>query len=151
MMRKLTAVLLVLAAVAARAPAQESDAPQARFEAVDIYVDSGDVPLAAWQFELAAETGDVKIVGVEGGEHPAFAEPPYYDPAALKGGRIIIAAFSTGADLPTGRTRVARIHVRVAGAAVPEYVVKLQTAGSRTGERIEASAALTEGHDDEEA
>jgi hypothetical protein len=147
-MRKLTAVLLMLAVVAAAAPAQEepaADAPRVRFEAVDVYVDSGDVPLAAWQFELAAEVGDVTIVGVEGGEHPAFADPPYYDTAALMGGRIIIAAFSTDADLPTGRTRVARIHVQVTGPVVPEYAVKLQAAGSSSGERINAAASASKG------
>jgi hypothetical protein len=79
-----------------------------RFVALDIFVDSGATPLAAYQFELSASKGEIQIVGVEGGEHPAFAEPPYYDPAALQHERIIIAAFNTGTNtqLPVGKTRV---------------------------------------------
>ena len=55
-----------------------------RFAPVDVYLDSGSRPLAAYQFELKVTQGKVKIVGVEGGEHEAFREAPYYDPAALK-------------------------------------------------------------------
>lgn len=111
-----------------------------RFAAVDVYVDSGKKPLAAYQFELTASTGLFKIVGVEGGEHAAFAPPPYYDPAALSRDRIIIAAFNTGTDLPTGKTRVARIHVRVTGNEDPEYVVKLTVAAAANGELLSATA-----------
>jgi hypothetical protein len=116
-----------------------------RFEAVDVYVDSGDVPLAAYQFELKARGADVKIVGIEGGDDAAFAGPPYYDPAALMHGRVIIAAFSTDRDLPSGRVCVARVHVRVGGAGVPRYEVKLQVAASAGGERIAATAAVGQG------
>jgi hypothetical protein len=112
-----------------------------RFAAVDVYVDSGEKPLAAYQFELTAKTGSFKIVGVEGGEHAAFAPPPYYDPAALSRDRIIIAAFNTGTDLPTGKTRVARIHVRITGNEDPEYVVKLTVAAAANGEPLSATAA----------
>ena len=65
----------------------------------------------------ATTAGDVKLVGIEGGEHAAFAQPPYYDPKALLNERIVIAAFNTaGADkLPSGKTRVARLMVRVDG------------------------------------
>jgi hypothetical protein len=45
-----------------------------RFEAIDVFVDSGDQHLAAWQLELASRTKDVEIVGIEGGEHRAFEE-----------------------------------------------------------------------------
>jgi len=116
-----------------------------RFAWVDIYLDSGDVPLAAYQFELAAETGSFRIVGVEGGEHPAFAAPPYYDPAALAHDRILIAAFSTDDDLPTGHTRVARIHVQIAGDGTPDYVVKLTVAATADGSEIPAAVAAVAG------
>lgn len=123
------------------AGAERPDAP-IRFRAVDVVIDAGEQPLAAWQFELAAETGDAKIVGIEGGEHPAFAQPPYYDPAALANHRVIIAAFNTGRDLPVGKTRVARLHVQITGQAEPEYAVRLEAAASPTGERI-AAATIT--------
>jgi len=125
--------------------AAEAEKQPVRFEAVDVYVNSGNVPLAAYQFELSDERGSIKIVGVEGGEHPAFKEPPYYDPAALMKGRIIIAAFNTGKELPAGNTRVARVHVRVAGDEAPEYIIKLQVAASEEGKRISAKASVKRG------
>ena len=105
-----------------------------------IYLDSGDTPLAAYQFELKAKTGQIKIVGVEGGEHPAFREAPYYDPAALMHDRIIIAAFNTGTDLPHGRTRIATIHLQILGDAEPQYELKLVVAADRDAEEVPAEA-----------
>ena len=147
-MRRHVAVVLICMVALAGAAAQEA-APEAgpavRFEAVDVYVDSGTGALAAYQFELAAEVGEVKIVGIEGGEHAAFTDPPYYDPAALAHNRVIIAAFNTGADLPTGNTRVARIHVQVTGAEAPQYAIKLHVAASGDGKEIQATASVTGG------
>jgi hypothetical protein len=146
-MKRLTALLLVMLCVAVPTLAQEAaeDAARVRFAAVDVYVDSGRQPLAAYQFELKATAGDVQIVGIEGGEHAAFREAPYYDPAAMMQHRVIIAAFSTGKDLPTGRTRVARVHVRVAGATEPEYAIELEAAASPDGQRIDATASWEQG------
>jgi len=45
------------------------------FAAIDVIVDSGATPLAAYQFEMRSRTPGVEIVGIEGGEHSAFAEP----------------------------------------------------------------------------
>jgi hypothetical protein len=116
--------------------------PTIRFTYLDVYIDSKDQPLAAYQFELAAERGDVKIVGIEGGEHAAFKAPPYYDPAAMSQDHVILAAFNTGKDLPTGKTRVARVHVQVAGEAKPEYVIKLEVAASSEGQPISGATAM---------
>ena len=76
------------------------DVNEVRFRPLHIHIDAGDTPMAAFQLELTVKSGDAKIVGVEGAEHPAFARPPYYDPAALMSGRIILAAFSTAKELP---------------------------------------------------
>ena len=54
-----------------------------RVEALDIHVDSGAAPLAAWQIELTERNGRMTVVGVENGADAAFAEPPYYDRAAV--------------------------------------------------------------------
>ena len=116
-----------------------------RFAPVHVYLDSGDKPLAAYQFELKAVAGRIKIVGVEGGEHPAFQEAPYYDPAALMNGRIIIAAFNTGADLPQGRTRIAIIHLQILGDVEPEYDLKLTTAADAEDHEISAQLDLERG------
>ena len=135
-------VALLAACVWPQAPAQDSG--RVRFRAIDIIIDTGDAPLAAYQFELAAEMGTIAIIGIEGGEHPAFAEPPYYDAAALQKNHIIIAAFSTQKDLPAGKTRVARVHVRVTGDTEPQYVVALRVAASPDGTHIPATAAASE-------
>ena len=114
-----------------------------RFTAIDITIDSGNQPFAAYQFELLASGADAKIVGVEGGEHAAFREPPYYDPAALSQNRIIIAAFNTGRDLPSGKTRVARLHLQITGGE-PTYKVKLDVAGDSDGKPVTAKIDFTE-------
>jgi hypothetical protein len=128
-------------------PATQADV---RFASVDVYVDSGALPLAAYQCEIRATAGDVKVVGIEGNaEVAAFATPPYYDPKALLDKRLILAAFSTGTDLPTARTRVATIHVRIAGDVEPAYSIELTVAADADGHTIPATASVEGGtHDD---
>jgi len=125
---------------------QEEGVPEApdsvRFRAVDIYIDPANETLAAYQFELTANETQVKIVGVEGGDHPAFTEPPYHDPKALKSGRIVIAAFSTGEQLPDNRTRVARVHLMVSGDGEPDVTVKRIAFASASGQKISADVTL---------
>lgn len=116
-----------------------------RFAPLHIYVDSGSRPLAAYQFELKATTGQIKIVGVEGGQHAAFREPPYYDPAALAQDRIIIAAFNTGRDLPQGRTRIATVHLQIIGDAEPEYEIIPIAAADPDGREFPAELAFERG------
>jgi hypothetical protein len=121
-----------------------------RFKAIDIFIDSGETPLGAYQVEVKADTPadgratlpKVTLVGVEGGEHAAYRAPPHYDPAALHEDqlrdRIILAAFNTGADLPTGKTRIARIQVQVEGPD-PVYSVVVKAAGAADGTKINAT------------
>ena len=123
-----------------------------RFASLHIYLDSGSRALAAYQFELKATAGrpalakaGVKIVGVENGEHPAFEEPPYYDPAALAKDRIIIAAFSTDENLPKGRTRITTIQLQIIGDAEPEYELELTVAGDANGNEIPAKITYEKG------
>ena len=122
---------------------QDVPKDEVRFEAIDVFVDSGSVPLAAWQFELASETPGVEIVGIEGGEHKAFAEPPYYDRKAMNNNRVILAAFNTGNDLPSGRSRVARIHVQLQGPGQTEYRTKLAVSATTDGEQIPATVSVS--------
>jgi len=109
-----------------------------RFQAVDILIDSKETPLAAYQLEFTVKSGDAKVVGVEGGEHSAFKDAPFYDPKAIQHERVIIAALNTtSADkLPTGKTRVATIHLQVTGERNPDCAVKLQTAATLEGRKI---------------
>lgn len=117
-------VLLALSgvegALVALFPEQEG-----RFVTVEIYAQI-DGPIAAWQIELDC---GAKIVGVEG-----VAEPPYYDPAALQGGRIILAHFTTEPSPPGGRVLVARVHLMETGRT--DYRATLMAAAAPGGERI---------------
>lgn len=117
-----------------------ADAP--RFEAIDVFVDSGDQSLAAWQLELTSRSKGVEIVGIEGGEHPAFAEPAYYDPRAMNNNRVILGAFNTGNNLPSGRSRVARVHIQVKGPGNRLWHTELTTSANADGKRIPAEISI---------
>lgn len=126
----------------ARGDGREAAEPTVYFIPVGVYVDSSSKSLGVYQVEIKVVKGNAKIVGVEGGEHKAFAEPPYYDTAALMKGRVILAAFSTSDDLPTGRTKVATMHMQVTGDFVPEYEVVLNVAGDSEGKSIAAAVTV---------
>ncbi len=132
------------AALFAGQPAGEEG--RGRFRAVDIYLDSKSAPLAAYQLEFAATNGVVKIVGVEGGKDPVFHEAPFYDPKAIQQERVIIAAFSTepAAKLPTGKTKVATIHIQITGLQEPAFELKLQAAADSQGNKISVEASFEE-------
>ena len=146
-------MLVILTSVCVMVPvlAQQSEQdiwiaqPKVRFAPLHIYLDSGNKSLAAFQFELKAAFGQIKIVGVEGGRHEAFKEAPYYDPAALANDRIIIAAFNTGRDLPKGRTRIATLHLQIIGDIEPEYELKLTVAADADGKEIPAKISFEKG------
>ena len=114
-----------------------------RFDAVHVFIDSGTMALAAYQLSLRATTGNVRIVGIEGSDHHAFAKPPYYDPIAIQGDRVIIGAFSTADvdSLPTGRTRIATIHVQITGGKA-EYDAQLTVSAGVDGLAIPGRLTL---------
>lgn len=142
----LLTICLVISVLAQPSHQEEISAqPSVYFAPLHIYVDSGNQSLAAFQFELKAVTGQIKIVGVEGGEHAAFKQPPYYDPAALANDRIIIAAFSTSNDLPTDRSRVATVHLQIIGDIQPKYKLSLMVAVNADGEKIPAKITFEKG------
>ncbi|HVS72494.1 MAG TPA: hypothetical protein VHQ47_14660 [Phycisphaerae bacterium] len=118
-----------------------------RFVAVDVEVDAGKVGLGAYQVELDA--GDGVLVGVEGGESAAFREAPFYDPKALERHRIVLAAFhvagagGAGGELPTGETRVARVHLEMLGGrGMAEVQSKLVVATDGAGRAIDATVRV---------
>ncbi|HVQ65315.1 MAG TPA: hypothetical protein VMT78_12315 [Terriglobia bacterium] len=135
-------VLLSLQAVSAGPQAAET---AVRFETVDVFVDTTDKALAAYQLEFFAGAGDAKIAGIEGGMHPAFATPPYYDPKAMQQDRVILGAFTTNeaTALPTGKTRVATIHLQTVGTP-PDFQIRLQAAADADGKTITAEATFQE-------
>ena len=113
---------------AARAPA---------FRVLDVVVDTGAIPLAAWQLEVTVE--GAALVGVEGGEPTAFRDAPRYDPKALQGDRIVLAALAAGDELPRGKLRVARLHVTTDGSREPlTPVLRSAVTADAEGRRFEA-------------
>jgi len=128
-------------ALALHGGAQQA-APASEFFAVDVYLDTGGESLAAWQVELVDRAGVARVVGVEGGEAPAFAEPAYYDPRALQHGRIVLAAFQTQGELPAGRVRVARVHFQVEGALPPALAIVPLASADAEGRSFPVRAEL---------
>lgn len=115
------------------------------FAVLDVYIDSQDQNLAAWQFELTDTNKHMQVVGVENGEHSSFARVPAYDRDVIDQGnaeRIIVANFSLAPsnELPRGQTRVASIHVRLDGE--PDYQLRLVNAGNAGGVSISATITL---------
>lgn len=143
----LTSIFLIGPVLAKRLEPDYSTAqPGVRFAPLNIYIDSGSKSLAAYQFELKATVGQIKIVGVEGGSPEAFKEAPYYDKAALYAkDRIIIAAFSTAGNLPSGRTQVATLHLQIIGQVEPQYELKLIVAADADAKEIPAEITFEKG------
>lgn len=146
----LAATLALAAAPPQQPPQPQPDAAPPRFTWVDVHLDPAGAELAAWQVELVDPSGRARFVGVEGGAHPAYAAPPYYDPAALADGeRLVLAAFHTGAaldgGLPTEPLRVARVHVQVRGAGPVPFEIDVQAAAGPREEPLRAAASLVHG------
>lgn len=135
-MKKLATIfILIFAALSASA--------QTRFVAMDLIIDPKGEPLAAYQIEITAPAG-VKIVGVEGGQHPEFRKAPYFDPKAIQSDRLIAAAFSAAnaARLPSTAMRVLTIHVECTSEAKLETALKI--AADPRGRKISVEAKLLE-------
>jgi hypothetical protein len=139
--------LLIVLAVAQAFAQTSGESSERTFQAVDLYVDSGSTPLAAYQIEFKSRDGSARIVGVEGGDSDPFRSAPHFDPDAMKQERVIIAAFSLEDPpmLPAGKTRVATIHVALQGGRNPDYVIQLDAAADPGGNAIRASASFEEG------
>ena len=69
--------------------------------------------------------------------------------AVMQSERVIIADFSTAAanDLPSGRGRIATIHVQITGDEAPQFEVILKTAATVEGKQIDATATCEMGYD----
>jgi hypothetical protein len=117
--------------------------PAPDFVPVDVYVDSGAEQIVAYQLELTYDGAGVKVLSLEGGDPDAFDDAPHYDPAGMSGGRMVIAAFTTDdAGAPSGRHRLARLHLRVAPGASADIEARVVTAARPGGERIPVDVEL---------
>lgn len=151
-LRLLAIGLLALGLVGAgsrieRANAQEDfRAGSVQFAAIEVFVDSAE-PLAAWQFELTESTGSMTVVGIENGDSAAYGRAPRYDLDAVaenRADRIVVADYSLANRdaLPSGRTRIATVHVRLMGTQAPDFKLNLIAAGNADGRPIAAVADL---------
>jgi hypothetical protein len=125
-------------------------AGEVTFYPVEVFVDSGERLLSAYQIEFTYDGSAVSVVGIEGGAEP-FDDAPYYDPAGMTGGRIVIAAFTTDENPPRGRVRVARLHGAEEGRPGRKFRARLIIAAGPDGAGYEAWAEtdVQRGGDDE--
>ncbi len=142
----ITILLLLLGAAARPVSAQEPARNGPRFLVVDVFADAGTSALAAYQIEVKATNGLVKIVGIEGGEPAAFRSPPYYDPAAMQTERVVLGAFSlaTPERLPRGPVRIASLHCQVSGPVQPGFIANVTTAATHGGQPIPIRVTVQE-------
>lgn len=143
-MRRVILGLIVLCGAGLSPPGAAQQDDGRRFAAVDIYLASAE-PVAAWQFAFSSPNG--RIVGVENGESAAYGGTPYYDREAVQRGtadRIIVADFSLAdpSRLPSGRIRIATLHLILTGPGDPEFDLDLVTAVTQEGTPIDASIGL---------
>jgi len=115
------------------------------FAVFDVFVDSGAEPLAAYQLKISDEKAAVKILSVEGGEHASFAKPPKFDEKAIQRDVIKLAAFSleTREKLPSGRVRVASLHVEAGPEMTPDWKAVVEAAGGPGGRKISATVLIS--------
>jgi len=147
MKRIVPLIFLMLGLLGGSAPeANRVDAaqPGPSFVAFDVLIDSGKTPLAAYQVKIVAISGDVTLVGIEGSDQPAFAAAPYYDKHAILNKQIIVAGYSLAGSLPTGKTRVATLMLRIGNGVKPDWHITLQVAGGADGKEIPATASIAE-------
>ena len=138
--------LFVVLAICVNGSSAFGAAQAVEFRTVDIFIDSQGRSLAAYQLDWSIASGNATIVGIEGGEHPAFKNPPYYDPKAIQQERVIVAAFTTDLSkpLPKGQTRVATIHLQTRAGALCEYKFQKFEAADPDGRRITVEASSRE-------
>ncbi|HYE61061.1 MAG TPA: hypothetical protein VD997_03615 [Phycisphaerales bacterium] len=141
-------ILLVAAAVVAGAwspqpePRVDNTMPAAtttEFLAYDVVIDAGSEPLSAWQVEVKDTLKHARIVGIEGGQPGPYSGAPHYDPKAIQGEHVIIGAFTTK-DAPTGKVRVARLHVMAEGGT-PSFTTTI-TAAAPGGRAFNATLTI---------
>jgi len=115
------------------------------FGTIVLTIDAAGEELAGWQLRADFGKSDARIVGIEGGEHAAFASAPHYDPRALNGGEIILAALSSHEELPTGPTVVAVIHVEHDRSGLPPLEVSELIAVGSDGNETPATVIQENG------
>jgi hypothetical protein len=117
----------------------------AEFAVFDVFVDSGAEHLAAYQLKISDDKAAIKILSVEGGDHASFAQAPKFDEKAIQRDVIKIAAFSLDPreKLPSGRVRVASLHVEIGPGLAPDWKAVVEAAGGVGGTKISAAVSIS--------
>jgi len=118
----------------------------ASFRVIDIFLDPKGKSLGAYQLHWKITTPNARIVGIEGGDHPAFRNPPQYDPRVIQGERVVVAAFNAAAEksLPKTKIRIGSIHIEATPAATCRFEIENLEAADAQGSRISVNAQSVE-------
>jgi len=112
------------------APVDEAVEQARQFSTLALEIDSSDAELAGWQLRATFADPDTRIVGIEGGTAAAYRDAPHYDPRALKGGEIILAAL--GAPRPPARVPTDPAQPMTAARTMSVAVLHIEHATGRT-------------------
>jgi hypothetical protein len=135
---------LTLALVLFVASAADAARPRV-FGTIVVTLDPQGAELAGWQLRADFGKSDARIVGIEGGEHPAYAAPPHYDPRALNTGEIVLAALSSHEELPNESTVVAILHIEHDRSGLPPLEVSEVVAVDADGNEIPVTVGQQNG------
>jgi hypothetical protein len=148
---KMNRALLLLCALALFCWQPEATAVEGRkgakskriFASADIIIDTGKETLAGYQLEVNYPRSKVTLVGVEGGSGEGYAPSPKFDSRGLTSGRIILAALAVKDKAsPTGRIRVARLHLFAEPEALADLVGKVGAAIKPGGAKIRVKVII---------
>lgn len=109
------------------------------FKTMDLFVESGEVSLGAWQIELRYDPQHVSLTGIEA--TLPNAKPPVYDSRGLQSGHITLADFTLHPNgFGSNSVHVARLHL--AEHTVAEFHTQLKAAASTDGTKLPRATAF---------
>jgi hypothetical protein len=119
-------------------------ATAAEFAVYDIFLDPDGNSLAAYQIKIWDRNAAIKIISVEGGEHTAFKDAPFFDPKAIQRNIIKLASFRVGTTetLPKSKTRIASLHVEIGPGLKPDLAVRLEAAARPGGGKLHPAVSI---------
>ena len=113
-----------------------------KFEVVNIYIDSQENALVAYQIELTYDE-DIEIVSIEAGQTKAFTHAPFYQKTPKNKGKLVLASFTTKDEIaPKGMNKFCSIHIRYTGKNELRIKTLVKAAAKAGGEKIPIKVIL---------